>query len=163
MLHVAPEQALETRLKACLGSAYVTADLHNSRAMIKMDVTDIRYPNDHFDVIYCSHVLEHVRNDRRAMSELYRVLKKSGWAILLVPIEADQTFEDPTVTDPKERLRLFGNPGHVRRYGPDFADRLRDVGFVVAVVSAAEFLSATEINRMGITSAAGDIYYCQKK
>jgi SAM-dependent methyltransferase len=162
MLHVAPEPAFETLLRGSLGSAYLTADLHNPRAMVKMDVTDIGYPDRYFDAIYCSHVLEHVPDDRKAMGEFYRVLKPGGWAILLVPVEADQTFEDLSIIDPKERLRLFGNPGHVRRYGPDFADRLREVGFKVTVTAPAGFLTPAEIEEMGITSAAGEIYYCEK-
>ena len=162
MLHVAPEAAIEILLRRRLGAAYLSADLRNPRAMIKMDVTDIRYPDRSFDVIYCSHVLEHVPNDKKALREFYRVLKRGGWAILLVPVEADETFEDLSITDPKERLRLFGNPGHVRRYGPDYADRLRDAGFRVKVAPPADFLSSQEIEQMGITSVAGDIYHCEK-
>ena len=163
MLHVAPEPVFETLLKRRLGGAYLTADLRNPRAMVKMDVTDIRYPDEHFDVIYCSHVLEHVPDDKKALWEFFRVLKNNGWAVLLVPVDADKTFEDPSVTDPKERLRLFGNRGHVRRYGPDFADRLRDAGFKVKVTTPSDFLTSQEIEQMGITRDAGEIYHCEKK
>ena len=69
MLHVAPELCLESRLKQLLGTAYLTADLYNSRAMVKIDVTDIDYPDQYFDAIYCSHVLEHVQEDRKALRE----------------------------------------------------------------------------------------------
>jgi SAM-dependent methyltransferase len=101
MLHVAPEQCFEDRLRSRLGRNYVTADLADPRAMVKMDITDIPYPDESFEVIYCSHVLEHVPDDQKAMKEFYRVLKPGGWAILLVPITADKTFEDPAIVDPE--------------------------------------------------------------
>ena len=98
-----------------------------------MDISDIQYGDNTFDVIYCSHVLEHVPDDRKAMREFWRVLKIGGWAVLQVPIVSDVTFEDPSVTGPKERERLFGQRDHVRRYGPDYRDRLVDVGFSMTV------------------------------
>ena len=162
MLHVAPERAFENLLKCHLSSGYLTADLHNSRAMIRMDITNIGYADETFDVIYCSHVLEHVPDDRRAIRELHRVLKSNGWAVLLVPITADRTFEDPSITDPTDRLRLFGHKGHLRRYGPDFVERLKEAGFKVKVTAASDFLAEEEIVRMGITDAAGEIYCCTK-
>ena len=133
MLHVAPEACFEARFKKILGDRYLTADLFNPRAMVKMDITDIRYPDHSFDVIYCGHVLEHVLDDRKAMSEFYRTLKTSGWAILLVPIIADETFEDASIVEPEDRLAAFGQADHVRIYGPDYVDRLRAVGFEVQV------------------------------
>lgn len=163
MLHVAPERTFENLLKHHLGSGYLTADLHKSSAMVRMDITDIDYADDTFDVIYCSHVLEHVPDDRRAIRELHRVLKSDGWAVLLVPITADITFEDPSITEPTDRLRLFGNKDHVRKYGPDFVERLKEAGFKVKVITASDFLTEEETGLMGITEAAGDIYYCTKR
>jgi len=162
MLHVAPEPTIEAALRSHLGEAYVTADLHDPKAMLRMDITDIRLPDESFDVIYCSHVLEHVPDDRKAMRELRRILKGDGWAVFQVPVTEDATIEDPSVTDPKERARLFGQEDHVRRYGPDCADRLVDAGFRVTVTNPADFLSSEEIERMGITQAAGEIYYCTR-
>ena len=162
MLHVAPEPTIETALRGRLGASYVTADLNDPKAMLKMDITDIQLPDESFDVIYCSHVLEHVPDDRRAMRELRRILKRDGWAVFQVPVEREATFEDPSVTDPKERARLFGQEDHVRLYGPDCADRLGEAGFRVTVTAPSDFLTREEIERMGITSAAGAIYYCTK-
>jgi SAM-dependent methyltransferase len=88
---------------------YLSADLSAPDAMVKMDITDIQYPDNTFDVIYCSHVLEHLQDDRKAMGEFYRVLKPGCWAILQVPITADTTFEDPTVISPKERSGCSDN------------------------------------------------------
>lgn len=125
-------------------------------------LTDIRYPDESFDVILCSHVLEHVQDDRKAMREFHRVLKPDGWAILLVPITADKTFEDPSIVDPQARLAAFGQEDHVRRYGPDYIDRLREAGFTVEVTRPADLVAPDGIVRMGLTAAAGEIYYCTK-
>jgi SAM-dependent methyltransferase len=161
VLHVAPEQAFEGRLRDRLGAGYLTADLLDPHVMERMDITDIQYPDESFDVIYCSHVLEHVEDDQRAMREFRRVLKKSGWAILLVPIMGDMTFEDPTVVRPSDRLRVFGQEDHVRRYGRDYADRLRRAGFDVQVTRVSDMIPSSQAVRMGVTGA-GDIYHCRR-
>ncbi|MCC7198212.1 MAG: methyltransferase domain-containing protein [Gammaproteobacteria bacterium] len=162
VLHVAPESCLEGRFRKRLGTSYLTADLLDDRAMVKMDVTNINFPDRSFDSIYCSHVLEHVSDDRKAMAEFHRILKEGGWAILLVPITSHKTIEDPSITDPAERLRLFGQKDHVRRYGPDYVERLRDAGFEVEIVMVGELASADQATQMGLTPAAGEIYYCTK-
>jgi len=149
-------------LKERLGSNYLTADLFNPRAMVKMDICDIQYPDSSFDVIYCSHVLEHVLDDKRAMREFYRVLKTNRWAIINVPITSKKTFEDSTIVDPKERLKAFGQEDHVRRYGPDYVERLRDSGFTVEIIKVGDLATDDEAVRMGLTQASGEIYYCTK-
>ena len=163
VLHVAPEPSFERLLKKRLKGGYITADLNDPNAMIKMDITNIPYPDDTFDVVYCSHVLEHVPDDRRAIRELYRVLKTNGWALILAPITAEKTIEDLSITDPNIRLKRFGQEDHVRRYGPDFLERLEEVGFFVKVIHPSQFLSSKQILRMGITKSAGEIYYCTKR
>lgn len=162
VLHIAPESCFAQKLKKRIGSGYLTADISNPEAMVKMDICNIQYPDEMFDVIYCSHVLEHVNDDKRAMHEFYRVLKSNGWAIILVPIMADKTFEDSSVTEPLERLKLFGQKDHVRIYGPDFVERLRESGFKTEVIRPQDFLKSEEIIRMGITNEAGEIYLCTK-
>ena len=122
-----------------------------------------KIPSDTYDFLLSSHVLEHVPDDRRAMREFHRVLKKDGWAILLVPITAKSTFEDPSITDPRERLRLFGQEDHVRQYGPDYKDRLEQAGFNVEQIRPADFLSPAEIKKMAIIGLAGDIYFCRRQ
>jgi SAM-dependent methyltransferase len=161
VLHVAPEQCFEGRLKDRLGAGYLTADLLDPHVMERMDITSIPYPDESFDVIYCSHVLEHVPDDLRAMSEFHRVLKRSGWAVLLVPITADKTFEDTTVVRSSDRLRVFGQKDHVRRYGPDYVDRLRQIGFEVEVIRVSDMIPANEALRMGLTRT-GAIYHCKR-
>jgi SAM-dependent methyltransferase len=163
MLHVSPEPCFRSALQQRLGDGYLTADLVNPEAMVKMDITNIIYPDEYFDVIYCSHVLEHVQDDRKAMREFYRTLKDTGWAILLVPITADRTVEDPSIVDPEERSRVFGQEDHVRRYGPDYVHRLREAGFTVEVTEVNDLVLTGEAERMGLTSASAQIFYCTKK
>jgi SAM-dependent methyltransferase len=161
MLHVAPERTLAQRFAALPNIEYLSADLEPGRAMVEMDITDIRYPDARFDVVYCSHVLEHVPDDRRAMRELARVLKPTGWAVFLIPMKDELTFEDPTVTDPAERERLFSHPEHVRRYGADFADRLTESGFRVRHVHEDELLGPEETSRIGVKAGTSNrMFHC---
>lgn len=160
MLHFAPEACIESRLKQVLGKGYLTADIEHGKAILQLDITDIGYPDESFDSILCSHVLEHVPNDAKAMSEIYRVLKPAGWALLVVPISGDKTFEDPSVVDPYERLRLFGQEDHVRVYGRDFSDRLLAAGFKLECITPGMMLSPEELMEYGIPPehSGGDIY-----
>jgi hypothetical protein len=89
-------------------------------------------------------------------------LKENGWAILLVPISAERTFEDPSIVEPIERLKAFGQEDHVRRYGPDYIDRLREAGFKVELVRVEDFIEKEDAIRMGLTRESGEIYYCTK-
>jgi len=98
--------------------------------------------------VMCNHVLEHVPDDRKAMRELRRVLRPNGWAILLVPdVHAEATVEDPTITDPAERLRLFGQADHVRRYGRDYLQRLADAGFAPQAIDMGRELTDALVAR----------------
>jgi SAM-dependent methyltransferase len=162
MLHVAPERCFESRLKKHLGKNYITADIQNPRAMVRMDITNIQYPDEYFDVIFCSHVLEHVQDDKKAIREFYRVLKHDGWAILLVPITAEKTIEDSSIINPSERFLVFGQEDHVRRYGPDYIDRLQEAGFKIKITRVPDLFNTSEIVQMGLTPASGKIYYCTK-
>lgn len=162
VLHIAPEQCFESRLRQQFGAGYLTADLLDPRVMERMDITHICHPDESFDVICCSHVLEHVPEDRLAMSELRRVLKRGGWAVLLVPITVEQTIEDPTVTDPAERERLFGQHDHVRRYGPDHVDRLRSAGFDVVVTGVSDLIRGEDPSRLGLARCDAAIYHCTR-
>jgi SAM-dependent methyltransferase len=169
LLHIAAESCFESKLRNLLGKNYLTADLYNPKADIKMDISDIKYSNESFDVIICNHVLEHVEDDIKAMREFYRVLKKGGWAILLAPIAEGKTFEDALIVLPEERARIFGQYDHVRKYGEDYIDRLRSVGFNVNVYKAEDIANNDEITKMGLKEDAAkwgfketEIYYCVK-
>jgi SAM-dependent methyltransferase len=133
LLHVAPEQPFLPRFKKLDNLEYTTGDLVSPIADVKMDIMDIPFVDKRFDVVICNHVLEHVENDITAMKEVYRVLKPGGWAILQVPInyKNKETIEDLSITDPKERERIFGQYDHVRWHGLDYGERLRSAGFDV--------------------------------
>jgi len=165
ILHVAAEMCFAGRFKRAFGKNYLTADLNDPRAMVKMDITDIRFPDESFDVVICNHVFEHIVDDIKAMRELYRVLKESGWAILLVPMEdMDKTHEDFSITTDRGRKAAFGQSDHVRRYGRDYIDRLKSAGFNVTVVKDHEFVNAEEIDRCVLSENAEgmEIIYCTK-
>ena len=162
MLHVAPEPFFRDKLRAAIGSGYLTSDYFRSGVDVQMDVQDIQYPDETFDIIYCSHVLEHVENDRKALAEFYRVLKTGGWAVLLVPDFLEHTVEDTTVIDAMERLRLFRQDDHVRNYGPDFADRAREAGFEVEALLPGDVVSRAEIEKMALIETFDRIYFCRK-
>jgi predicted SAM-dependent methyltransferase len=135
VLHIAPEQQVKTVLSQKMNLDYLTADLLESDVMIKMDVTDIQFHDDSFDAIICNHVLEHIIDDRKALAELYRVLKPLGWAILQVPISLSlgATYEDTSITTEKGREEAFGQSDHVRIYAKDYKTRLAQAGFKVDI------------------------------
>jgi SAM-dependent methyltransferase len=160
-LHVAPENALTNRLLNISSLEYLSIDLKDRSAMLKMDITEINAPDNYFDIIYCSHVLEHVDDDRKAIDELYRVLKPGGWAAIMVPITAPSTIEDPTIIDPVERERFFGQYDHVRRYGLDIIKRLETGGFKVTVITPNDLANQGDIQRFGLLES-DKIFYCLK-
>jgi hypothetical protein len=146
VLHVAPEQPFLPRFKKLKNLEYTTGDLYSPIADVKMDVMDMPFKDKIFDVVICNHVLEHVTNDIKAMKEILRVLKPGGWALLQVPVNdnIEKTIEDLSITDPKERERIFGQYDHVRWHGLDYADRLRSVGFHVDENQFSESFSDAE-------------------
>jgi SAM-dependent methyltransferase len=140
ILHFAPEKCLTDILMEYFpDSDYVTADMSEGRAMVVADIQNIQFEDGRFDLIFCNHVLEHVADDRKAMSELYRILKPAGRAFLTVPFdpESDKTCEDSSITSPMRRRIHFGQKDHVRYYGMDFRDRLESAGFRVEPFKAA--------------------------
>ena len=137
LLHVAPERNLGAWLRSLPELDYTSADLERTDVDLKIDLTDIALSSSTFDAIICNHALEHIPNDVKAMSEIFRVLKPGGWAVIQVPISLSlsQTYEDFSITDPAERERAFGQNDHVRIYAMDYVDRLNQVGFEVQVCS----------------------------
>ena len=157
VLHVAPERCLREKLTVLPGVKYTAGDKFTPgydypAGTIDLDITAMPFADASFDLILCSHVLEHVPDDRTAMKELHRVLAPGGTAILMVPIALDRaaTDEDPTVTDPQERIRRFGQFDHVRYYGRDYTDRLRAAGFTVVEDAMADRLSSEDVFRFGL-------------
>lgn len=156
LLHFAPEPGIAEKLQALPGCDYLSADLDAPPAMVRMDVQEIAAADASFDAVICNHVLEHVPDDRRAMREIRRVLRPGGWAILGVPMQPKRatSFEDPSITSPEERERAYGQFDHVRVYGRDYPDRLRECGFDVEMVSYAERLGPDRARQYGLAAGA---------
>ncbi len=149
ILHFAPEQAFYKRFKKLQHIEYTTTDLNSPLADVKADICNLPFNTNSYDVILCNHVLEHIPNDTKAMKELFRVLKPGGMGIFQIPQDLNRalTFEDNTITDPKERAEIFGQYDHVRIYGRDYFDKLRGIGFKVKEVNYTETLSKEMIKR----------------
>lgn len=164
VLHIAPRENLQKVLKSCANIDYLSADLRSPLAMIKMDITNIKCEDNLFDIIICNHVLEHIPNDQKAMSELYRVLKPGGWAILQVPISLslNKTYEDPLIVTPEEREKVFGQSNHVRIYANDYKDTLKKAGFFVQVYNFAKEFGEIVSRKYGLLKDE-NIYICSKR
>jgi SAM-dependent methyltransferase len=147
LLHIAPEFSLERRFRQIQGLDYLSADLENP-AMVRMDITQIQYPDSSFDAIYCSHVLEHIPNDHAALREFCRVLKPGGWTVLLVPVLGVHTVEE-VIPDDAERLQRYLGVDHVRAYGLDLVERMREAGFQAEAVQARDLISPAQMTTFG--------------
>ncbi len=152
LLHFAPEQAFYKRFKKLSNIQYDTIDINSPLAKIKADICDLPIKENTYDFILCNHVLEHVLDDNKAMSELYRVLKKGGIGIFQVPIDMkrEKTFQDDSITDKLERNKIFGQYDHVRIYGKDYFNKLEDTGFKVQQVDYSKKFSDKEILKFSI-------------
>ena len=147
VLHFAPEQCFLKRFRSLKHLDYTTTDLESPLADVKADICDLPFKDDEFDIILCNHVLEHIPDDTKAMQELYRILKPGGFGIFQIPqdLSRETTFEDNSITDPKERAKIFGQYDHVRVYGRDYFDKLRSIGFQVEEVDYTNTLSESDI------------------
>ena len=155
LLEFAPSlgPGLRTLLRRYRSVEYRSADLERDDVDDNVDITDMRiYADQSFDVFLCSHVLEHVPDDRRGMRELHRILKTDGFGVVLVPLitGVDDTHEDPAINTPELRWKYFGLDDHVRQYGRrDFVNRLTDAGFKVDQLGIEHF-GATAFREAGI-------------
>jgi SAM-dependent methyltransferase len=163
VLHFAPEQCFLKRFKNLKNLKYTTTDLESPIADVKADICNLPFQNNEFDVILCNHVLEHIPDDTKAMQELYRVLKVGGYGVFQIPqdLNRDSTFEDDTITDKKERAKIFGQYDHVRIYGRDYFEKLRSIGFKVEEVDYTATLSEEDITKYCL--AKGEIIPVVKK
>jgi predicted SAM-dependent methyltransferase len=139
-LHIAPERVLINLLKEN-SQNYICGDINhavykkkNIKNVIKLDVTKLKYSNK-FDLVFASHILEHIIDDKLAMSEIYKSLTTGGRFITMIPqnLTLKSTYEDSTIKSKDERTKHFGQCDHVRRYGLDFSERLKEVGFYIKV------------------------------
>lgn len=164
VLHVAPEICFISKFESLENLDYITADIESPLAKVKMDIHDIPFDENKFDVAFCNHVMEHVADDYKAMSELYRVLKPGGWAIIQIPLFhplPEKTYEDSSIKSPNEREKAFGQSDHVRLYGKDYPDRLRKVGFEVTVDKFQDDLANNGKKRYALPDDE-PIFFCRK-
>lgn len=140
VLHIAPEAGIRRRLLGCRSIRYTSIDLHDPGAAMAMDAGRLAFDAGSFDLILCCHVLEHIQDDHTALQEFARVLRPSGRAVILVPMDRNrpQTFEDPSITSADGRMEAFGHPYHVRICGRDYGDRIANSGFDVTAISSRD-------------------------
>tara|TARA_R110002126_G_scaffold72364_1_gene180848 strand:- start:2802 stop:3572 length:771 start_codon:yes stop_codon:yes gene_type:complete len=163
-LHIAPEQCFLDIFRKQKNLEYITSDLESPIADVKADICDLPFQDNEFDVVFCNHVLEHIPNDKKAMQELFRVLKKGGFGIFQIPQDLSRaiTFEDDSITDKKERAKIFGQYDHVRVYGCDYFNKLRSVGFRVDEVDYTKKIAPEKLERFCLMK--GEILpVCYKK
>lgn len=164
VLHIAPEACFIPRFEKIHGEGYITADIESPLAKVKMDIHEIPFAENTFDVVLCNHVLEHVRDDHKAMSEIHRVLKPGGFAILQVPFfnpVSETTFEDNSITDKRAREKIFGQDDHVRKYGLDYAKRIDQSGLKAVEDPFVNELSEEQRKQFGLVK--GEVIYLGKK
>ena len=163
VLHVAPENIIQKKLRAMKNVEYVSIDIDSPLADIIMDLTDLKFQDDYFDIILCNHVLEHIIEDNKAMSEIYRVLKPGGWSSLMVPLSKDLecTYEDSNVSSFEERLERFGQGDHVRVYGMDYFDRLKKAGFKTEIIEIEAIYDPKSIKGYSLNKEE-DLIICRK-
>lgn len=164
VLHIAPELCFINKFKALPNLEYITADLESPLAQVKMDIHDIPFTANMFNIVFCNHVMEHVEDDIKALKEIHRVLKPGGWAIIQSPIEEsyESTYEDPSITTPAAREKAFGQNDHFRMYGRDYAQRLEQGGFKVEAVPYADQFSKADQQKYGLIPGEA-IYVCHKQ
>jgi SAM-dependent methyltransferase len=152
LLHVAPEYCFIDRFEKLSNIDYVTADLESPLAKVKMDVQNIPFPDNYFDVLFCNHIMEHVDDYVVALSELYRVLKPGGWGIIQSPINEKRltTYEDKSIVSPAEREKHFGQKDHLREFGVDYALQLKKGGFEVVADNFIDTLSKETISKYAL-------------
>lgn len=163
VLHMAPEQCFIDRFKAQKNLKYLTADLVSPIADMHFDLHQIPLEAARFDVVFCNHVMEHVADPLQCMSELFRVLKPGGWAIIQVPQDftRETTYEDPTITSEAEREKHYWQKDHVRLFGKDYPSYLEKVGFQTKVFDLNANYSQEEIQRYRLMKE--EILYIFKK
>lgn len=155
ILHLAPEPGIEHELRRLGPEGYVSGDIEPGRALRQLDLTDLPFADSSLDLVFASHVLEHIEDDGQALREIFRALRPKGLAFLDVPVLRRNTFEDPATTDPRERLRVFGQEDHVRMCGVDYGDRFAQAGFEVRSLWIPEQFDADVTSRMRLVVERG--------
>ena len=163
VMHIAPEQCFHGRFKKQKNLDYTTGDLMSPIADLHFDLHHIPLEDNTYEVIFCNHVMEHVKDDLQCMKELYRIMKPGGWGIMQVPIDASrtETYEDWSITDPKEREKHFWQYDHVRLYGLNYPKRLEEAGFKVDIIDFSKELPTETFERYRIPKS--ELLYVVRK
>ncbi len=163
-LHIAPEYCFIKPFKKLANLEYITADLISPWADIKMDIQDIPLEENSVDAVMCNHVLEHVQDDHKAMTEFVRILKPGGWGIFQVPIDESRELtwgNDPEVNTPALREEHYWQSDHVRLYGLDYSKKLEAAGFEVTEDDFMDSLAPELIERYALIPDE-KVYFCRK-
>lgn len=160
VLHFAPE-ALMVQWLVAKSCEYLNVDLYNP-AMRKMDITNIELPDESRTLVWCSHVLEHIPDDRKALQEIHRVLSPGGMLVLQVPINGETTYENPEVQTDADRLQHFLQEDHVRLYGRDLKKRIEQCGFACELLSTTSLPVSEQVLHSIRSPLYNDIFVCRK-
>lgn len=158
ILHISPNRQLANLLKSKYSDRYevgaINVDAFREYHPILLDVQNLPMTDSTYGLVICNHVLEHVKEDQSAMKEIYRVLKPGGHAILQVPLaeNLEKSIEELTVKSRKERKREHGQEDHLRLYGKDYFERLKNVGFKITRDDPRlnNWLTENEMERHGL-------------
>lgn len=163
VLHIAPEQCFHKKFKAQDNLNYLTGDLVSPIADLHFDLHDIPLEDNKFDIVFCNHVLEHVDDAMKCMTELYRVMKPGGWGIMQVPQDhdRDETYEDASITSPEEREKHFWQKDHVRLFGQDYPQWLEKAGFEIETFDSTQYLTPEQFERFRLPK--GEMLYIARK
>jgi SAM-dependent methyltransferase len=165
VLHFAPERSVRSFVERQRPASYLSVDLEAPDADLHADITALPLPDQSYDLVLCSHVLEHVPDDAAAMREMRRVLTAGGVAVIQSPVDASrhETFEDPSIDDPAVRKQLFSQEDHVRVYGRNIHERLMAAGFEAKLLAADSF-GPEEVRRYGLGGGLlpNDLYLCSR-
>lgn len=153
VLHFAPEKRLARRIAEAAPSCYIPCDLYPATAGVqRVDMLDIPFDGESFDLVIANHVLEHVSDDLKALAEIHRVLKLGGHAILQTPYSAKLhcTWQDAGIDTAEARRQAYGQADHVRLFGRDIFKRFTSAGLVSCIRQHDDLLADVDAAALGI-------------
>jgi len=164
LLHIAPEDALKNIFKQTDNLRYVNSDININLADEEMDITSINYPDNTFDYIICCHVLGHIPDEKKAIDELFRVLKKGGKAFIQTPIHPiNNTFENAELKTEEERLKNYGEKDLLRLHGQDFQERLKRDNMLIEKIDYRNNIENDLAKKLSVGNGYRElIFLCQK-